>query len=306
MSIRSIRIQQCRIISHAEISPSTNFNLIAGPNGSGKSTFLEAISLLATGRSFRTASIPSIVTSGQSSLTVSATIEHAAGYTIPVGIERGKGCNRLHINHTPARRLSEVAELLPLQTITPDSISLVMGPPRGRRSFLDWGMFHVEPQRLGLIKRYNKTLRQRNALIKQKARSASEMDFWNRELVESGEGITQSREEYLAELIRHYQEEVSTELSLLSELEIKFDYRRGWRSSHTLAEALEQTAGREEMVGHTVVGPHEADLLITSGEGGGKEHSLAWAGQATLDRALFGTTVSPVSTDGKKGGGPGR
>ncbi len=197
-----------------------------------------------------------------------------------MGIERGKGCNRLHINHTPARRLSEVAELLPLQTITPDSISLVMGPPRGRRSFLDWGMFHVEPQRLGLIKRYNKTLRQRNALIKQKARSASEMDFWNRELVESGEGITQSREEYLAELIRHYQEEVSTELSLLSELEIKFDYRRGWRSSHTLAEALEQTAGREEMVGHTVVGPHEADLLITSGEGGAK--NILSRGQAKL------------------------
>ncbi len=152
-----------------------------------------------------------------------------------------------------------------------------------------------------MIKRYNKTLRQRNALLREKTASTSEMEFWNRELAESGEEITQSREAYLAELTREYHEELSGKLDLLSELNIEFGYRKGWKSRITLADALEQAAGRESALGYTVVGPHEADLLITSEEGGAK--NILSRGQAKLlSFALYLAQLSHLyQQTGKKG-----
>ena len=44
-----------RFYERAKIAPDSHLNLISGANASGKTTLLEAIHLLATGRSFRTA-----------------------------------------------------------------------------------------------------------------------------------------------------------------------------------------------------------------------------------------------------------
>ena len=280
MTINSLTVSNCRIISHTEIKPSPNFNLVYGHNGSGKSTLLEAIYLLGTGRSFRSNLISSIIKKGESSLVVSAKVKTQSGQEITVGMERGKNLNRLHINRSPIQRLSEAAELLPTQIITPDSINLVMGSPRGRRSFLDWGMFHVERSFLSTSKNYKKTLRQRNALLKRKELSNNEILYWNQALSDYGEMITTGRVNYLGEVVRHYRDNLFGTLASLSDMNIEFDYRRGWRDSITLHEALEQTANREKIVGHTVVGPHEADLVIKSRDGSAK--NILSRGQAKL------------------------
>ncbi len=280
MSIQSLRIDRCRILSHLEIEPSESFNLITGPNGSGKSSFLEAVSLLGTGRSFRSSSVSPVVQEGSSSLIVSAKIRTATGGILSVGMERGKQIQRLQINHSPVQRLSEFAEHLPLQIITPESIDLVMGPPKGRRSFIDWGMFHVEPQFLSLSKRYKKILRHRNALLKRNTNSREEISHWDNLLIESGEALTQQRDRYLADLFKVFNENILQKIPLLKALHIEMRYRQGWKESLSLRQALEQSHERERVVGHTVVGPQEADLqLITNGE---RAKQILSRGQAKL------------------------
>lgn len=264
MSIRKLRVNHCRILSQLEIEPSTSLNLITGANGSGKSSLLEAISLLGTGRSFRSSSVTPVIQHQQSSLIVSAEIEATTGALISVGMERGRQIQRLQINRTPIQKLSEFAELLPLQIITPESIDLVMGSPKRRRSFLDWGMFHVEPQFLALSKMHKKVLKQRNALLKQHTSVDSEMRYWNRELVSLGEQITIFRKQYLNELIETFFTVAVPEIPLFNVLNIHFEYKQGWKESLSFSEALEQNRRRESMVGHTVVGPQEADLQIFS------------------------------------------
>jgi DNA replication and repair protein RecF len=46
-----------------------------------------------------------------------------------------------------------------------------------RRRFLDWGLFHVEPDFLSLWRRYSRALKQRNALLKQGGPSRM-LDTW--------------------------------------------------------------------------------------------------------------------------------
>ncbi len=280
MSIQHLRVNHCRIISQLEIEPSSSFNLITGANGSGKSSLLEAISLLGTGRSFRTSTVVPVVQEGQSTLIVSAHIQTPSGAILSVGMERGRSVQRLQINHSPVQRLSEFAEQLPLQIITPESIDLVMGPPKGRRSFLDWGMFHVEPLFLSLSKKYKKILRQRNALLKRGKGIESEINYWNQQMVEVGEALTHHRRHYIESLVTTYQDQISSKIPVLSDLDIQFEYKQGWKESLTLSEALNQSEQRERMLGHAVIGPQEADLIIRSG--GDKAKQVLSRGQAKL------------------------
>lgn len=279
MSIHNLRVNGCRILSHIEIEPSATFNFILGPNGSGKSSLLEAISLLGTGRSFRSSNISSVVQEGRVSTIVSAQILTPSDTLISVGMERGRDRQRLQINHAPVQKLSEFAEQLPLQIITPDSIDLVMGSPKGRRSFLDWGMFHVEHQFLPVMKKYKKVLRQRNALLKQQVKE-SELHYWDRMLTETGDAISIFRKEYLEEIKQHFIDQIQPQIPLLSSLSIEFSYRRGWKEEYSLTEALTQSRERERRVAHTVVGPHEAELVIRSG--GEQAKRVLSRGQAKL------------------------
>lgn len=301
MSIESLRVQNCRILSHLEIDPSPTFNLISGPNGSGKSSLLEAIALLGSGRSFRTNVVTAVVQEGTPSLIVSAVISLSNERKFSIGMERGKERQRLLINRSPVQKLSEVAELLPLQIITPESIDLVMGSPRNRRSFLDWGLFHVEPQFLSLMKSYRKVLRQRNALLKKKSLDDEQLAYWNRELIRYGEIISAARARYIDELVDYYRNKSVFRTQSLENLQINFEYRQGWKGGFTLEDALKQSAHRERVVGHTVVGPQEADFLIRSETGRAKQ--VLSRGQAKLlSIALYLSQISHLEEKtGKRG-----
>ena len=280
MYIRSLRVSDCRIISSVKIELSPSFNLITGENGSGKSTILESIYLLGTGRSFRSPSPSTLIKHGEKQLIISAEVESLSGTQFSIGIERGKKYSRLHINRTPTMRLSEVAELLPMQIITPDSINLVMGSPRERRSFLDWGMFHVEPKFLPVVKEYKKALKHRNSLLKRKTTTSQELSYWNRLLADGGEKIGAYRERYLDEVEDIYRKKIYSTLKNLHDLDISFKYRQGWGESTTLLGAFEEGADRERAAGRTLSGPHEADLFV--GCGNVKAKTVLSRGQAKL------------------------
>lgn len=195
-------------------------------------------------------------------------------------MERGRQNQRLHIDQVSVQKLSQFAELLPLQVITPESIDLITGTPKQRRAFLDWGLFHVKPDYLPLYHRYRKTIRQRNALLRGTSSQRGQIDYWNQILIDTGNLITQYRNEYVDSLRQCYIEDLTDKISLLQHLQINFKYRPGWNQSLSFSDALAQSSEREIMVGHTVVGPQEADLLIQT-EGESAKQRLS-RGQAKL------------------------
>ncbi|MEG0198989.1 MAG: AAA family ATPase, partial [Acinetobacter sp.] len=54
MHITRLNIERVRNLKAVALQELQPFNVFYGPNGSGKTSILEAIHLLATGRSFRT------------------------------------------------------------------------------------------------------------------------------------------------------------------------------------------------------------------------------------------------------------
>ena len=73
----------------------------------------------------------------------------------------------------PVGSLAELATVLPVQVIDPEVHRLVEGGPQERRRYLDWGVFHVEPNFLEHWRRYQRALRQRNAALRPGSRRPS-------------------------------------------------------------------------------------------------------------------------------------
>ena len=97
-----------------------------------------------------------------------------------------------------------MAESLPVQLITPHNLHFLDLGPQYKRSFLDWGVFHVEHSFSALSRSYQKVLRQRNALLKSiqiakgstSSEIASQLDYWTNQLSVLGITIDAHRKSY--------------------------------------------------------------------------------------------------------------
>lgn len=259
MTIRKLQISGVRNLEQVALDDCGSINIFTGANGSGKTSILEAIFILARARSFRSHKPGSVINHLATRCVVYGGL--ADGSTI--GVMRARNEQQLFkINGNPVHAASQLAELLPLQLIDADSFSLLEGGPRVRRQFLDWGVFHVEPEFLFHWRRVQKALKHRNSLLRRGRIIDSELAPWDAELVQCAEAIDAMRAAYIRRLRPHF-------LYLLGELVVldKPDllYRRGWPDDTGLADILARDRQRDLQQGNTHSGPQRADIDIRIG-----------------------------------------
>ncbi|MCE0557766.1 DNA replication/repair protein RecF [Motilimonas sp. E26] len=258
MAITQVNLSHFRNIKEASLKPDLGVNLLLGNNGSGKTSILEAIHFLGLGRSFRSHLTKRIVQHEQDAFTLFARFQHH-DQTLPLGLRKSRtGDTELKINGQRADKLAQLAELLPLQLIHPEGYSLLTGGPKGRRSFIDWGVFHVEPSFFPQWLRVKRLLKQRNAALKT-ARSYRDIGFWDNELGERALHITQLRRDYLKRLEI---EILNTAKDFLPEFEFSIEFFQGWDKSRDLLEYMQQNFERDRALGYTSIGPQKADLRV--------------------------------------------
>jgi DNA replication and repair protein RecF len=258
--LTELTVQNVRCIEHAELALHPGRNLIWGSNGSGKTSLLEAMFLLGRGRSFRTRNSERLIRHGEERLVAfgrsDAGPEDDQGLAHAIGIEvhRREG-TKARIDAGRVDSLADLSRVFPVQVIDPGIHKLIEEGSRRRRRWLDWVVFHVEPQFGSWWVRYARAARQRNAALRQQGASTGP---WDPEVVTLGEKISEARRVVLDQLVPHWREVSSGLHCPVGELQ----YFRGWAAHHTLAEALEGSRIRDEAKGLTQVGPHRADLLI--------------------------------------------
>ncbi|MEN8169291.1 MAG: DNA replication/repair protein RecF [Pseudomonadota bacterium] len=259
MYFKKVEISQFRNLVSTSFIPSRSLNIIYGSNGSGKSSLLEALYYIATGNSFRSSKLSTVIQHDTDCLTLFS--EVFSTVTHRVGIKRCRDLNnQTRVNSKDIQKRSELVQLLPLQIISPESISLLLEGSDVRRSFIDWSLFHVEHSFYYHISHYLRSLKQRNALLK--SNDLSQIEYWNSQLSEYGEVIDSFRKQYVESILP-----VIAGLlhSLLPEVEIEVSYRSGWSKDIPLEEALIRSQESDIKLKHTTVGPHRGDLIVKSG-----------------------------------------
>ena len=75
MHLTHLEVLGFRNVSRADVDLSSGINLLVGENGAGKTAILEAIYLLARGRSFRTTQSKQLIRHGDDELVVRAEVD---------------------------------------------------------------------------------------------------------------------------------------------------------------------------------------------------------------------------------------
>jgi DNA replication and repair protein RecF len=249
-----------RCLQSAALELDPRFNLIAGPNASGKTSLLEAMAYLGRGRSFRGAPPQNLIRHGAAEFVLFGKAERS-GREVPVGVRNSREGLEIHIDGDKAQGAADLAEVLPLQIVDPDVHNLVAGGPEGRRRYLDWIVFHVEHGYLDDWRRFRRTLKQRNAALKDNA-SSDELAGWDRELQRTGAAVDRARQGAI-EIVRPAIQALGAAL-LGSDVDI--EYHRGWSADKSLGEALAGGRERDRSLGSTQAGPQRADLRLAYDE----------------------------------------
>ena len=270
MSLAELIVDDVRCMERAELRLHTGQNLIWGGNGSGKTSLLESIFLLGRGRSFRTRNSERLIRHGRDRLVVfgrtapdvDPAIEHLAaseqpalpGHSVGVQVSRAEG-TVARIDGASAKSLTELTQVFPVQIIDPGIHKLVEEGGHRRRRWMDWGVFHVEPQFGDWWLRYTRALKQRNAALRTQPDQAG---AWDPELVRLGELIAAARRGFVEALLPHWEQTVLA----LSGLEPELHYFKGWAQDATLSTALAASRVRDDAKGLTHPGPHRSDILL--------------------------------------------
>lgn len=256
MHLTYLQVLDFRNFPTAELTPCPGINWLSGSNGAGKTSLLEAIYLLSRGRSFRSNSSSALIRDGAAALTVFARGENPAA---TLGMMRSRGSAwQGKINGQVSQRVSQFARMLPVVLIEPSNHALVHGGPDIRRAFMDWGMFHVEPDYLQTWRRYSRLLHQRNAALKTHASDAV-LDALEQLMDEAANAIDRERGQYV--------EALKQETTILHEaLGLQFDHigleYPPKQNSVSYLDHWRQNRSRDREHGFTRAGPHRADLKL--------------------------------------------
>ena len=173
MKVKKLTLYNYRNISSAELTFSGEMNFLLGDNAQGKTNALEAIYLFARGKSFRGASDSELTAFGQSGYSVSLTFEKNdreetlfCSYTKKEKIRKRNG--------VLLEKQSELLGSFRAVLFSPDDLMMIKGSPAERRRFLDVAIAQCYPVYLSLYSAYNKSLEQRNALLKQRKEGVSD------------------------------------------------------------------------------------------------------------------------------------
>ena len=252
MGLASLRVEQLRCLQSASLTLAPHLTLIQGPNGSGKTSLLESLFIAGRGRSFRTRMTERLIARGAEYLRV---VAETVAPAHRIGFEyRREGSYVARLDGRDVESLAELPGAFFVEVIDPDIHRLVEGGPGERRRWLDWGVFHVEPNFLPQWLRYSRALRQRNAALK----GGQDPSVWDAAIAEHGEAVANLRAQWLESLRPAWVQAVRQ----LSGLEIELGYSRGWSQDRSLREALIEGRDRDRERGSTLSGPHRADISL--------------------------------------------
>lgn len=265
MRLNSLEITNLRNLQSVSLSPHPNINFIIGPNGSGKTSFLEAISLLSNGRSFRTPDAKKLIRQDTDKLVVFGLCQSEQLGNVRIGMSKDtSGTTLAKLDGQLQHKVSALAKVFPVLSIETNSLELIEGGPSLRRGILDWGMFHVEHSFLETWNHYRNALKQKNALLKSgKKVSPADVHHWNTVIARYGDRLDTERARYTTSFEACFSK-ISTQYFSQALTGVGFKYRSGWDKGKypTLLECLNDRLEMEVARCSCLYGPHRAELDI--------------------------------------------
>ncbi len=184
-----------------EVALGPGLHVFEGRNAQGKTALLEAIYLAATGRSFRTHRDDDLIGWGRAEASLAIELRRDSGKLRYLRMHWPRqGKRSIHLQDVCIRRLADFLQELPLTLFTPDDLELVQGGPQLRRAYLDLLLCKLSSVYLENLGRYQKALKQKMALLKEKLPDGAQLDIWDSLLQQLGQPLQAARSQLVEQL----------------------------------------------------------------------------------------------------------
>ncbi len=244
-------------------------NIIFGENGQGKTNWLEAIYLLATTKSFKTARLVEAIKFDEELAIVRGTVHQGEDINRVLQVAMQGNTKTLSVNNkkeTVQRFLGQLHAVV----FNSDELEIVRGNPEARRKFLDGGIVSIYPPFIQTLTDYNRVIRQKNSLLQSAQanefsveKTAELLEPWNEQLIALAARIHKARIRFVERLNEVLEKKLfgKEEISIryASALEGKGDLND---YANLITERLKLRVQAELVSGYALIGTHRDDLDI--------------------------------------------
>lgn len=261
MFLKKISLFNYKNFSEATFEFDTKINCFVGKNGIGKTNILDAIYHLANGKSYFNPLAVQNIKHNEEFFVVDGEFEkNDRSEQIVCSLKKGQK-KILKRNGKLYEKFSDHIGFIPLVIISPADRDLITEGSETRRKFIDSVISQLDSQYLQQLIQYQKTVAQRNALLKYFALNhVFEKDtlvIYNEQLNELGQSIFEKRKDFLEKFIpifNNYYKEISNGSET-----VQLVYQSDLSEKNTLA-LLEENLSKDQALQYTSVGVHKDDL----------------------------------------------
>ena len=155
MRVDALRLRCFRNYAGAEVDFSPEINVISGENAQGKTNLLEAVYLLAAGRSFRTRYDRELISFEQDMAEAEADI-FAGQRAQTVRILLRRGLPKQIWQNRVKKTAGELSEALKAVLFSPDDLNLIREGAAARRKLMDLAISQLRPGYAALLTEYRR------------------------------------------------------------------------------------------------------------------------------------------------------
>lgn len=260
MHLAHIELTNFKNYETVSLDLSPGFNCFVGNNGVGKTNILDAIHYLSLTKSYFNNSDTLSIRYGEDYFMIRGHFEKDdARDELYCAFQKQKQ-KVFRLNGKEYQRMSDHIGRYPVVMLSPADSLLVTGGSEERRRFLNLIISQYDPAYLDAQMRYNKTLMQRNRVIREGGRDTDAMlDIYDEQMVPLAEMIFESRRtltETLAPIFSAYYSRISGDSE-----EVAIRYRSSIDKGD-FAGQLRDSRGRDFAMQHTTSGIHRDDLIF--------------------------------------------
>lgn len=261
--LKQLSLLNYKNLAQIEFDFDAKINCFVGKNGVGKTNILDAIYHLAYGKSYFNPLAIQNIKHGEEFFVIDALLEkNGKEEKIVCSLKKGQK-KTIKRNGKVYEKLSEHLGLIPLVIISPSDADLIVEGSETRRKFIDSVIGTLDNQYLQLLIQYQKTLAQRNALLKYFALNqtfdSDNLAIYNELLSETGQLIFEKRNQFLNDFIPIFQKHHTNISGGNESVALRYESQLFEKN---LLSLLEESLQKDRIIQYTSNGIHKDDLIF--------------------------------------------
>jgi len=253
--IEHIHVRDLRCHHDQQWLLKSGVNMLVGENGCGKTTILEAVYMMANGRSFRQARDPELVRWQRKILHVHGTWHRYGPLHVKVLGQRRK--TEIQMQGRKLTKRKELIEALPVIVDAPQGKRIIDGVNNERRKWLDQLMIQCNPLIQHHYHGFLRALMQRSRVLRKNG-SDDELSVWEDQMIRHGRPVQQARQGLCEKISQALNQEKALTEKLLT---IKTTSSMP-ESDDEWSDILVNNRQQDRRMGRCTVGPHTDKISI--------------------------------------------